>query len=92
MHRLDLALQFRHLPLELPEVREQPIKQLPQNSRQTVRAIFQDRRQALGDVPDALRQGNPEFMKEPANLICLRRSCLDQSRSCSMQVSSDIRN
>ena len=54
MPDLDFYFQFLALPVKFPEVVAQALDQLAERARQTVLAVLQDVRQALGNVPNAL--------------------------------------
>src|SRR5437867_7128382 len=76
---LNLALQRRHLVLQFRKMLAQPLQQVAKHARQAVLAIFENLRQAFGNVRHTLRDDDTEFAKQPPNLICLSRARLPQA-------------
>ena len=55
------------------------MQQRTERTWQVILAVFQNRRQALGDVADALWDDNPVLGQQPPDLVGLRRARLDES-------------
>ena len=79
MPLLDLAFEFSHLPIQFLEVLQQPVDQQPEAAWQVVAGIFDEQRDALVDVADALRNDQTELDQQTADLVCLGGARVDEA-------------
>src|SRR5499426_1583038 len=79
MPSLDLRFELADLAIELLEVLQQSLHQMPERSRQLVSGILEDLWHALPHIGDALWHHQAELPEQATNLVGLRSARLNEA-------------
>src|SRR5262249_34129578 len=79
MPRLDLRFEFADLAIELLEVVQQALHQMPERCRQLVSRILEDLWHALPHIRDALWHHQTELAEQATDLVGLRSARLNEA-------------
>ena len=90
MPLLDLSFKLIDLLVQFFKVPYQAHDELLETARQVVTAILDDLWHILGNMRNSHGNRNAILSQKPANLVRLRRSCLDESLASAVDAQLDF--